>query len=150
MLEYLECDELMGGVGDRECCTSSGLTRIPSFRRKLSEVGTASTAAAIDQATSSTLAASIKPNKPCLKRRSSAPPPQQEMSSALSLRQCRGSCDSLGGSSVDFEDADSSIGIGSSRSSGSDVGSFSSRKSVSFADSVGEDLCHIKVGQLDI
>ncbi len=59
------------------------------------------------------------------------------------LRHCRGSCDSLGGSSIDVEDND---GSGAGGSSGcSEASSFASRKSVSFADSIGEDLCHIKV-----
>lgn len=68
---------------------------------------------------------SISNPKPCLKRRSSVPIKDGEMHSHL------GSCDS-------FEDMDSNFSYDDSSSS------LSSRKSVCFADSIGEDLCHIK------
>ncbi len=73
--------------------------------------------------------------KPCLKRRSSMPPLPHKLEALGSPR--RASCDSLG--SVE----DDSISSGSYEVSNG--GSLSSRKSVSFADSVGEDLCQVKV-----
>lgn len=76
--------------------------------------------------------------KPCLKRRCSTG--SAATHSAAGLRRCHGSCDS-------FDDLDSGSSCTSCSSSGdseSMAGSFSSRKSVCFADSVGEDLCRIK------
>lgn len=66
--------------------------------------------------------------KPCLKRRCSVP----TRASASDL----GSCESLSSSN-----SGSSSGL---------CGSFNSRKSVSFADSIGEDLCHIKLFEKDL
>ena len=137
MLEYLECDEdmrvsptNMGGGGG-----GGGLRRAASLQRKLSDMG-----AAAVSITSSPTSSSTSMPKPCLKRRSSVPARPSEAAAEVGLRHCRGgSCDSLGSSSADLDH------LVDSAASSSEAGSFASRKSVSFADSVGEDLCHIKV-----
>ena len=82
--------------------------------------------------TTGSCAASSMPTKPCLKRRCSVPEkPGAAPGSNSSSSSDLGSCDSLDSSGI----------FGSS---------FGSRKSVSFADSVGEDLCRVKLFEKEL
>ena len=108
---------------------NSSLKKVPSISRKLSDEG-------------------IAMPKPCLKRRSSAPA-RPEALVAAGNNNCTGATTAFprhrGGSCDSLDDRDSCYGSSCASSCLSGDDGTCSRKSVSFADSVGEDLCHIKV-----